>query len=163
MQRAEGITLSLPEKQLYKGVCDYLDKHLEKTDRIAVAGYKGCYSQFSYLSGYDNCFADEEFLFRKLKFLVEVYEKKEGVWPVLKAMESKVISRLKQEQPEMMLMVIEEPLEGLTDFKFLSPGAAEYIKNNYSQEATFGPADVHGLGGRQGWVRLYRKNKIRSL
>ncbi len=152
------IFLTLPEKELYQSLVSHLSANFKKEDRMAVIGYSGCYSQFSFLTKQRNVFEDHEFIFAKLKSLLNTSYKREEVKPQLASFEDRIISRMEREKPKIILIIVKDSLQDqrLKDYKFLSSRIKSYIKRNYLFDKVFGPADIHGLGGRIGWINLYK-------
>jgi len=156
LERAKGVLLTLEEKRLYESLSAYLSGSFKEDDKMAVVGYTGCYSQFSFLAKKRNVFQDDEFIFVKLNDLVELNGRDKNSAVLLPSLENKIISRLVKEKTKIILIVVDDPILGLKDYKFLSGKVKTFFENNYYLCKTFGPADIQGLGGRIGYVKLYK-------
>jgi hypothetical protein len=153
LERGGGIRLTLAEKKLYESLTFYLSDNF-KEGKIVTIGFGLPFSMFSFLSRYRDVFQDNEYVFKKLKFLIEIPNRNEKVKSALNLLENKILHKIKQEKPKAILFVIDDYTK---DFNFLTPRIRDYINKNYSFAQAFGPADIHGLGGEIGWVMLYKQ------
>ncbi|UCB56920.1 MAG: glycosyltransferase family 39 protein [Candidatus Omnitrophota bacterium] len=155
LDRAKGICVTSAEKEFYESLTSYMSANFEKEDKMVVIN-SGYIPHLSFLTGRTNIFAVNEFMFKKLSDIVNVYDKRKDLKPLLVLLEDKIISRMNKEKPKIILIITDDFLRDLQDYRFLSPRIKGYIGKNYSLNKVFGPADVHGLGAFTSWVNLYK-------
>jgi len=150
LERAKGILVTWDEKKLYESLNSYLALNFKNDDKMVVVGY---YPQFYFLTGKNNAFSDEEYIFLRLDTQLAFLTQKEETKPLI-TLENKIISRIERESPEILLTVSDNYSDRL---HFIAPGLRNYIEEKYFLDRVFGPADVFGLGGSPSWLNLYRR------
>ncbi|MBU2541492.1 MAG: glycosyltransferase family 39 protein [Candidatus Omnitrophica bacterium] len=152
--RAQGILVTAYEKELYESLFSYLSKNLQDNEKIVVMGY---YPQLSFLTKQNNIFVREEYLLKKLEFLVKMSIKREDLRPIVTSFEHSIISKIENENPKIILKISNNYL---SDFQSISPRIEDFIEKKYSLDEIFGPADILGFGKKLYWVNSYKLKEI---
>ncbi len=150
IERAQGIKVTYPEKQLYEMLDKYLAKNMKKDDTIAVFGY---YPQFSFLTGKENIFGDVEDFYTKLNYLSGSPLKSDGDKDEIEKFEQYLINRIKSKNPRYILVPIR-----LGEKRFPTEVNA-FIEKEYILQGTLGPAEIDIY--TPGVVKVYNRNNKR--
>lgn len=147
LERAGGILVTKGEKELYDSLSAYLGDNVNKDRGILVLGY---YPQVPFLTEKKEIFEDNVYIFNNFEVLLANQEKSGGGSELRDAFEQEIISKIERARPQIILSISKDYF---FDANILSARIIAYIKDRYSFDRQFGPADVHGRGADK--YRLY--------
>jgi hypothetical protein len=139
LKRAGGILVTKGEKELYESLSVYLSDNVNRDRGILVLGY---YPQVPFLTEKKEIFEDNVYIFNNFEVLL-ANPAVSGGEKLLAAFEEEIISKIEKARPQIILSMSKDYF---FDADILSPRIIAYIKDKYSFDRQFGPADVHGRG-----------------
>jgi hypothetical protein len=146
--RAVGVLVSPKEAEFYGSLGAYLGENLNNNDKMAVLNYL---PHLSFSTGKEDIFSDEGFIFEKLFVLNERSKVKPDY--LLSEFEDKIINRLENEKPKVILiakLVLNEKYAGLTS------KVRDFVDRRYIFDKKIGPVDIFGNGGSPGFLNCYK-------